>query len=129
MMLTQLNKRLLIDYKNQTNTINQADQAQKKINADNSHIGSEGDHSALDSAVASAKQAGVKVVQDSDQNVGSDKNASQWQDVNNQINSDYQNEVNEINNQVKQYQSEMNQYNQQEQAYQKAYGSIQCSSC
>ena len=108
------------DYKNQTNTINQADQAQKKINADNSHIGSEGDHSALDSAVASAKQAGVNVVQDSDQNVGSDKNASQWQDVNNQINSDYQNEVNEINNQVKQYQSEMNQYNQQEQAYQKA---------
>ena len=108
------------DYQNQTNALNQAANKQKQINADNSHIGSEGDHSALDSAIANAKKAGANVVQDADQNVGSDKNASQWQDVNNQINSDYQNEVNQINSQMQQYQSALNTYNQQMQQYQQA---------
>ena len=108
------------DYQNQTNALNQVANKQKQINADNSHIGSEGDHSALDSAIANAKKAGANVVQDADQNVGSDKNASQWQDVNNQINSDYQNEVNQINSQMQQYQSALNTYNQQMQQYQQA---------
>ena len=108
------------DYQNQANALNQAANKQKQINADNSHIGSEGDHSALDSAVANAKNAGANVVQDADQNVGSGKNASQWQDVNNQINSDYQNEVNQINSQMQQYQSALNTYNQQMQQYQQA---------
>ena len=99
------------DYQNQINSLNNAINQQKKVNDDNSHIGNEGDHSALDNEVNKAKQAGMTVVQDSDQNVGSDKNASQWQDVDNQINSDYQNQVNDIQKALDEYQAALTEYN------------------
>ena len=106
------------DYQNQINSLNNAINQQKKVNDDNSHIGDEGDHSALDNEVNKAKQAGMTVVQDSDQNVGSDKNASQWQDVDNQINSDYQNQVNSIDSQIQSYQQALQKYQQELQNYQ-----------
>ena len=106
------------DYQNQINSLNNAINQQKKVNDDNSHIGDEGDHSALDNEVNKAKQAGMTVVQDSDQNVGSDKSASQWQDVDNQINSDYQNQVNSIDSQIQSYQQALQKYQQELQNYQ-----------
>lgn len=106
------------DYQNQINSLNNAINQQKKVNDDNSHIGDEGDHSALDNEINKAKQAGMTVVQDSDQNAGSDKNASQWQDVDNQINSDYQNQVNDIDSQIQSYQQALQKYQQELQNYQ-----------
>ena len=103
------------DYKNQTNAINQADAKQKQINSDNSHVGDQGDHSALDKAVADAKDKGLTVSQTATQNIGADQDSSHWQDAENQINQDYSNQVNSINKAVSDYESALDKANQENQ--------------
>lgn len=115
------------DYQNQVSSINKAAQQQEQNNQIEQKLNS--DHSSIDNTVDQAKKVGVTVTQTNGKTVTG--NADQ---VQSQINSDYNDEVQDLQNAIKkqtafnqQYQTAMKQYNEaladynkQKQAYDQA---------
>lgn len=102
------------DYKNQTNTVNKADAQQKQVN---SARDTANNHTNVDNAVKKAQAAGVNITKDSDKTIkGTVSDAPKAQS---QISSDYNSEIQAIQNAINQqkkydqaYQQEMDKYNQ-----------------
>lgn len=100
------------DYADQTSKV---EDATKKQEAVNDAKDTANDHSKLDQAVEDAKNNGVNVVKDDDKVIsGSTDDAGK---VKNEINKDYQSQIDEINKANEDYKAALDKYNKEMEKY------------
>lgn len=100
------------DYANQTSQIEDATKKQEAVNAAKDTAN---DHSKLDQAVNDAKNNGVNVVKDNDKTVsGSTDDANKVKD---EVNKDYQSQIDEINKANEDYKAALDKYNEEMKKY------------